>query len=296
VNGLFSAGSPSAEPARQACTVNPRPLVRIRVPSHRSGPAGCSAQPTFTSIPEAELQRTGWCGLHGPGPAGAPCSAWQAARACVLRPTLAGDRRRTVTRGVLNASQVSRRQAGREWGLRPHTRTARPLDSEVPERRATGERSCGRCAAAPVAVRWWPLRAQAPFADRLSAGCLVVDQAAVGRAPPRSPASVGRRTRPPPARCRSGIGEPVRNTPTRKRSQRPTAMRRNPHCGFRVVDRDWVSVDLEIVELAAGGDGFAQPLRARAAAAPDASGFVTVLDRRSRCSSLGGAGLARLAG
>jgi hypothetical protein len=203
-------------------------------------PAGCGAQATFTGIPEAELQRTGVCGPHGPGPAGAPCSAWQAARACVLRPTLAGDRRRTVTRGVLTASQATRRQAGREWGLRPHARAARPLGSEVPERRATGERFCGWCATAPVAVRWWQLRAQAPFADRLSAGCLVVDQAAVGDAPPRSPASVGRRTRATPARCRSRDRAPVRTTPPRKRSQRPTAMCRNPHSGFCVIDRDLV--------------------------------------------------------
>jgi hypothetical protein len=81
---------------------------------------------------------TGVCGLHGPGPARAPCSAWQAARARVLRPTLAGDRRRTVTWGVLNASQASRRQAGREWGLRPHARAASPLGAEAAEAR------CGR--------------------------------------------------------------------------------------------------------------------------------------------------------
>ena len=93
--------------------------------------------------------------------------------------------------------QAGTEPAYRERGLRPRTRTPRP--ATIAGMPPSAQR-------APLAVRRWCPRAQAPFAVRWLVTRLAGVDEDAGRDQKPVARDVGRRTRVPPARCRSGIG------------------------------------------------------------------------------------------
>lgn len=100
-------------------------------------------------------------------------------------------------RCLVLTDQAGTGSAHRERGLRPRTRTPHPATARCVRPRA--QRAAG-------AVRRWYPRAQAPFAVRWLVTRLAGVDEVMLRGQKSVARDVGRRTRVPPARCRSGIG------------------------------------------------------------------------------------------